>query len=64
MAYPYGHTNSFSDDVGKKAGYKLLCLVENNGANGKDAVLTDIRRLNVSATMDADYLLNYIELNK
>ena len=64
MAYPYGHTNSFSDDVGKKAGYKLLCLVENNGANGKDAVLTDIRRLNVSATMDVEYLLNYIELNK
>lgn len=64
MAYPYGHTSAFSDDVGKKAGYKLMCLVENSGANGKDTVLTDIHRLNVSATMDAEYLLWYVESNK
>lgn len=64
MAYPYGHTNAFSDDAGKKAGYKLMCLVENSGSNGKDTPLGDIHRLNVSANMDSEYLLEYISSNK
>ena len=64
MAYPYGHTSSFSDEVGKKAGYKMMCLVENKGSNGKDTPLSDIHRLNVSATMDVEYLMEYISSNK
>lgn len=63
MAYPYGHTSGFCAEVAKKAGYKLLCIVGNNGSNGRDADLSAIRRLNVSGDMDADYILEYIREN-
>lgn len=63
MAYPYGFTNAFSADVAKKAGYKLTCLVGNDGANGKGADLYSIKRLNVSAYMTSEYLMEYISEN-
>jgi len=64
MAYPYGHKSAFSDEVGTKAGYKMLCIVENDGSNTKESPLEGLRRLNVSADMDAAFLLEYIETNK
>lgn len=64
MAYPYGHTNIFSDEIGKKAGYKMMCLVENDGSNDKNTPLGYIRRLNVHANMDTKELLDYIAVNK
>lgn len=63
MAYPYGFTNEFSEDVAKKAGYKLTCLVGNKGANGADADVFKIKRLNVSADMTSEFLLEYINEN-
>jgi len=64
MAYPYGHINENSELVGKLAGYKMMCIVGNDGSNNLDTPLSVIRRLNVSADMDAEFLLEYIENNK
>ncbi len=63
MAYPYGFTNDFSADIGMAAGYKMLCIVGNDGVNGKTADLTQLKRLNVSGDMTADILMQYIESN-
>lgn len=63
MAYPYGFVNEFSANVGKTAGYKMLCVVKDEGTNGKDADLSQLRRLTVSGDMSADTLIWYIQSN-
>lgn len=63
MAYPFGVHNEWTDNLGVAAGYELMCVVGDNGANGKDSDLYAIRRLTVSQDMDADSFIKYIEEN-
>ncbi len=63
MAYPYGFVNYDSASVGKTAGYKMLCVVGNNGVNDRTSDLSQLKRLNVSGDMTAEVLMQYIQSN-
>ncbi|MDR0930980.1 MAG: polysaccharide deacetylase family protein [Clostridiales bacterium] len=63
FAFPYGGYSSEVQELGIKAGYKVLSLVGDVGANSAGADLTALRRITIRGTDSPEDLINTIEIN-
>ncbi|MBE7030814.1 MAG: hypothetical protein E7409_05220 [Ruminococcaceae bacterium] len=64
FAYPYGIENEYSTKAAVDAGYTVVNMVGDRGANSRYTDLLHLRRLTVPGDMTAEELLSYIEQNK
>ena len=64
LAFPYGSSNDEVIRLAVSSGYKTICLVGDEGANGRDGNVYGLKRLTVTGDMTAVNLIDMMEREK